>query len=64
MKTTTVKYFCDLCGKEIVKEPFFGFAGSAFMVGSLIGTRKRIDLCDKCREFIRENGHIEKGEAK
>lgn len=35
--------------------------GSAFVVNGLIGTRRRIDLCDKCRDFIRENGHIEKG---
>ena len=62
MKIETVKYLCDLCGKEIVRDPFFGgLTGSAFMVGGFIGTRKRIDLCDKCCKFIRENGHIEKG---
>lgn len=44
-----------------MKDLFFGFAGSAFMVSSLIDMRKRIDLCEKCREFIRENGHIKKG---
>lgn len=65
MKTTTVKYFCDLCGKEIEKIHYLAwFMGSAFVVNGLIGTRRRIDLCDRCREFIRENGHIEKGEAK
>lgn len=59
----TVKiYFCDLCGKEITKDSCYGwFTGSAFMYNGLIGACKRIDLCDKCREFIRKNGHIEKG---
>ena len=65
MKTTTVKYFCDLCGKEIERIHYPAwFMGSAFVVKGLIGARKRIDMCDKCREFIRENGHIKKGEAK
>ncbi len=62
MKTTTVKYFCDLCGKEIERIHYLAwFMGSAFVVNGLIGTRRRIDLCDQCRDFIRENGHIEKG---
>ncbi len=61
MKTTTVKYFCDLCGKEIEKIHYLAwFMGSAFVVNGLIGTRRRIDLCDRCRAFIRKNGRIEK----
>lgn len=61
MKSTTVKYFCDLCGKEITKDPCFEwFTGSAFMYSGLIGAWKRIDLCYKCRDFIRKNGRIEK----
>lgn len=61
MKTTTVKYFCDLCGKEITNDSCFEwFTGSAFMYSGLIGARKRIDLCDNCLDFIRKNGRIEK----
>lgn len=61
MKTTTVKYFCDLCGKEIEKDPCLRlFTASAFVVCGLNGTWRRIDLCEKCCKFIRENGHIEK----
>ncbi len=45
--TTTVKYFCDLCGKEIKKNNCLDWLmGSAIEVNGLIGTRRRIDLFD------------------
>lgn len=61
MKSTPVKYFCDLCGKEVTKNPCLRlFMGSVFFVCDLNGTWKKIDLCEKCRKLIRENGYIEK----
>ena len=65
MKIETVKYLCDLCGKEITNDPCGDWlTGSAFMYSGLIGSCKRIDLCDTCIEFIKKNGHVEKGGAK
>ena len=61
MKSTTVKYFCDLCGKEIEKDPCLRlFTASAFVASGLDGTWRRVDLCEECCKFIRENGRIEK----
>lgn len=62
IETKIVK--CDLCGKTIEESPHGGFWGSTYVISGIFGDRYKADICEDCKDIIRNKRIEQEGESR